>query len=150
MLHPAPTTTVDPLLTRGVLDSIIDATATKPAFIVLSFYNTNYKTRFRATDADIERLRPSLGKRVLGRASVGARKIAECKTGGRYIEPVYGAPQRAQGKIVAITEQALVIDAGGPKLHVEPTHPEQALGAFEAGQMITFDAQEGATFEPVS
>lgn len=148
MLHPAPTTNVDPLLTRGVLDSIIDATATRPAFIVLSFYNSNYKTRFRATDDAIEALRGKVGKRVLGVARVGARKIADCRTGGRYIEPVYGAPQRAQGRIVAITEEALVVDAGGPRLHVTPTHPAQSLASFEVGQMITFDAEEGATFEP--
>lgn len=148
MLHPAPTTSVDPVLTRGLVREIIDATETRPAFLVLGFDNTNYQMRFLASDDTLAAMRAKVGKRVVGVASVGARKISECRTGGRFVDPVFGPPQRVQGRIVAITEDAIVVDAGGPRLHATPTHPEQSPEGFAVGQMITFDAMEGASFTP--
>lgn len=150
MLHPAPVTKVAPTLTRGKVEEVREATATKPAFVILGFDNTNYRMWFRVEDADLAFLRGKVGKRVTGYASVDARKIANCVTGGRYVEPVYGAPQHVQGRIVEAGESAFVVDAGGPRLHVTPTHPDQPAGSFEVGQLVTFDAMEGATFTPAS
>ena len=42
MLHPAPTTKIDPQLTRGVITGVHDATATKPKYAVLSLHNSDY------------------------------------------------------------------------------------------------------------
>ena len=149
MLHPAPTSAVDPLLARGVLDEVRDATATKPAHVQMSFYNTNYKLRLLASDETIVALRPRAGKRVLGTIRVGARKVANCRTGGKYVEPVFGAPQHIQGRVVAHHDGALVVNAGMP-MHVSLTHPSQSPDQFEIGTMVTFDATEDATFEPAA
>jgi len=147
MLHPAPTNAVDPLLARGVLEEVRDATATKPAHIVMSFYNTSYKLRLLASDETIVAMRPRAGKRVLGTIRVGARKIADCKTGGKFVEPVFGAPQHIQGKVIAHHNDAIVVNAGMP-IHVTPTHPNQNAQTFQVGSFMTFDATEGAVFEP--
>ncbi|MEO0511323.1 MAG: hypothetical protein AAF108_00280 [Planctomycetota bacterium] len=148
MLYPAPVTPVDPTRTRALLYEIREATTTKPAFIVLAFDNTNYRTWFRVSEEHLEALRPRVGKRVVGIVRIASRKVADCATGGKYVEPVFGPPQRAQGRIVATTDDAFIVEAGGPRLHVTPTHPDQPLEGFEVGRLVTFDAMEGASFEP--
>lgn len=144
MINPAPTSKLDPALARGVLAEIGPMTAGRPDVIVLEFANTNYQLHLKPT-ADID---TPVGKRIIGTIEVPARKIDVVGTGGRYVEPVYGSPRRVQGTIVAITERAIVVNAGMP-IHCIPTERDQRPEDFEVGQFVSFDVMPGASFRPV-
>lgn len=142
MLTPAPTTRIDPRLARGVFEGPIAATATKPAMVNISFPNTSYQVHL----IPVGEVQAEPGKRIIGTIRASARRIDEVKTGGRYIEPVFGRPRRIQGRIIAIEPGAVVVDAGMP-IHCTPTDPRQKPGQFQVGQFVSFDALEGATFQ---
>ncbi|MBL4697385.1 MAG: hypothetical protein JKX70_00985, partial [Phycisphaerales bacterium] len=63
MIHPEPTTKIDPTLARGTIIEVRDPTANSPAQVVLNFPNTNYKTALETSD-DIEVLKSHLGEIV--------------------------------------------------------------------------------------
>ena len=144
MLDPAPTTTIDPSLARGILEERIAATALKPEMVVLSFHNTDYQIHLLPI-GDIE---PGFGGKVVGTIRGEARRVDECGTGGRYVEPVIGRPRRVQGRIIGIdgAKGTILVDAGIP-MHFRLTAPGQTTGDFEVGQFVTFGVARGATFE---
>jgi hypothetical protein len=142
MLTPAPTTVIDPTLARGVLEEFHDATATKPATIVISVPNTSYRTH-------LEPLGPitaAIGKRIVGTVRAEATRIDVVTTGGRYLEPVFGRPRRVQGTVVALHQGAVVVNAGLP-IHCTLTDRRQHAKDFQPGQFVSFDVLRGATFE---
>jgi hypothetical protein len=142
MLTPAPTSKIDPMLARGVFEGEIPATATKPAMVTISFPNTSYQVHLVPTGP----VHAEVGKRIIGVIRASARRIDEVKTGGRYVEPVYGRPRRVQGRVVGVEGGAVVVDAGMP-IHCTPTDPRQKPEQFQAGQFVSFDVLEGATFD---
>lgn len=145
MLTPAPTTKIDPRLARGVYEGVVPAAATnppKPEMVVMSVPNTSYQLHLVPT-APVA-LEP--GRRLMGVIRAQARRIDEVKTGGKYVEPVYGRPRRVQGRVVAIEPTAVVVDAGVP-IHCTPTDARQKPAQFTVGQFVSFDVLEGATFE---
>jgi hypothetical protein len=143
MIFPAPTSKIDPAVARGVLEASVPETATAPAHLVISFPNTSYRTHLRPTAP----VSTEPGKRILGVIRCKARRIDRVTTGGRYLEPVYGRPRRVQGSVLAVTGDALVVDASVP-VHVTPTDPRQKAADFAPGDFVSFDALEGATFSP--
>jgi len=145
MLHPAPTNKIDPKLARGTLVEIVDATATKPAFAVISFHNTHYKTHLEPAGG----ITTKPGKTITGTIHARAKRIDICTTGGRFIDPVMGRPRRVQGSIIAIGQGHLVVSAGMP-IHCQPTAPGQSVDDFEVGQFVCFSVERGATFEEAS
>ena len=145
MLHPAPTTKIDPKLARGVLEEVMPATATKPAYAVISFPNTSYRVHLEPV-GEIT-VRP--GKTIVGTIHARAKRIDTCATGGRFIDPVFGRPRRVQGSIVAIEGDAVVVNAGVP-IHCEPTDPRQKASDFEVGQFVSMGIEAGASFEEAS
>ncbi|MEM9165977.1 MAG: hypothetical protein AAGB48_03020 [Planctomycetota bacterium] len=142
MLKPAPTSAIDPKLARGILEEVSEPTATKPAFVVLSFPNTSYRTHLEP----VGEIRAEVGKRIVGTIRAEAKRIDVVTTGGRYVEPVYGRPRRVQGTVIAVHEGAVVVHAGMP-IHCTPTDPRQSAEDFEPGQFVSFDVMRGATFE---
>jgi hypothetical protein len=143
MITPAPTSRIDPKLARGVLAQAVPATATTLEFVKLTFPNTNYELHLLPSGP----IATAPGKRILGVIRAKARRIDSVETGGRYIEPVYGRPRRIQGSVIAVTGDAVVVDAGVP-IHVTPTHPTQKPTEFREGQFVSFDALDGSTFTP--
>jgi hypothetical protein len=141
MLYPAPTSRIDPTLARGILEAIVDATATIPGHIVVSYPNTSYQIHL----IPARPVTSEVGKRIIGTIRAKARRIDTVNTGGRYVEPVYGRPRRIQGSVIAITGDAVVVDATMP-IHITPTDPRQKPGDFQVGDFVSFDALEGATF----
>lgn len=127
-----------------MLAEIGQTTAGLPDFIVLEFANTSYRLHLKPTAP----IATPVGKRIIGTIEVPARKIDVVGTGGRYVEPVYGTPRRVQGTIVALTERAIVVNAGMP-IHCIPTERDQRPGDFELGQFVSFDVLPGASFRPV-
>ncbi len=142
MLHPAPTTKIDPKLARGVLEEVLPATATKPAYAVISFPNTSYRVHLEPV-GEIT-VRP--GKTITGTIHARAKRIDTCTTGGRFIDPVFGRPRRVQGSIVAIEGDAVVVNAGVP-IHCVPTDPRQKASDFEVGQFVSMGVEGGTSFE---
>ncbi|MGJ8637628.1 MAG: hypothetical protein ACSHX5_12360 [Phycisphaerales bacterium] len=148
MLHPAPTTKIDPTLTRTTIDSIIEATHAKPALVVLSFSNTNYKTHL-VVDGDLEALRTRIGKTVLGTIHATARRIDTAGAGGRCIDPCIGTPRRVMGTIVGIDPRSngMVVNVG-PNIAVWLTlgSPGQRAIDLADAEFVTCDVVPGTSF----
>ncbi len=148
MLHPAPTTKIDPTLTRTTIDSIIEATHAKPVLVVLSFSNTNYKTHL-VVDGDLEALRTRIGKTVLGTIHATARRIDPAGAGGRCIDPCIGTPRRVMGTIVGIDPRSngMVVNVG-PNIAVWLTlgSPGQRAIDLADAEFVTCDVVPGASF----
>lgn len=147
MIIPAPTSRIDPKLARGVLVGTIPATATRPACIRLHIPNTSYELHLVA-ETPIESLAVARTGRIVGRIRAQARRVDVVRTGGLYIEPVIGRPQRIQGRVIAVNtdEHSICVDAGVP-IHCRLTDPRQKPEHFQPGQLVSFDVLEGASFE---
>lgn len=141
MIHPSPTTKIDPKLARGVLAAYTAPGEDSKGLVKLSFANTSYEMQLTPTGP----IEAAVGKRVVGKICAEARRIDTVETGGRYVEPVYGHPRRIQGRVIGVEEGRVVVDAGMP-IHCRPTDSRQKAGDFEAGQFVSFDVLDGATF----
>ena len=137
MITPAPTTKIDRALTRGVLVS------TDGEAVTISIPDTNYQLRLIA----LGEITTRPGKRIIGTVRAQALRVDEVRTGGRFVEPVFGRPRRVQGRIIAIKDGAIVVDAGLP-IHCTLTDRRQSATDFEQGQLVSFDVLKGATFTP--
>lgn len=144
MIHPAPTTAIDPVLVRGTLEAIVPETAGHPAYIKLAVPNTSYSLHLQPTGAMPSGER--IGKRLIGTIRAKARRIDIVGTGGRYVEPVFGRPRRVQGTVLKITADAVVVDAGLP-IHCTPQDARQKPSDFQPGQFVSFDVLDGATID---
>lgn len=149
MLHPAPTTRIDPKLARGVLEASVAATATKPAHVRLRFANTSYELYLLPAAP----VKAEPGDKVLGIISGRARRIDRVPSGGKFVEPVIGRPRRVQGRVIGHDSSdgqgKLIVDAGVP-MHFALTDGRQHAKDFAVGDMVSFDVLEGATFTPKS
>lgn len=143
MLKPAPTTKIDPTLARGTLLARSPASNDRPATVTLTFPNTNYETTLIA----VGDVKSDVGKRVVGLIRAEARRVDVVKTGGRFVEPVYGAPRRVQGSIITAdnTANTVTLHAGVPVV-CKLTDPRQRAVAFEPGQLVCCEVAPGATF----
>ncbi len=130
------------MLARGVLGGMTQPSEGRPALVKLCLPNTNYELHLVPQG----RVRAEEGKRLIGIVRAKARRIDNVQTGGRYVEPVYGRPRRVQGRVIAIKDGAVVVDAGLP-VHCTPTDPRQKPEGFEIGQIVSFDVLDGATIE---
>jgi hypothetical protein len=122
MIEPAPTTRIDPTIARATL---IEDAPEGGGVVTLGFANTSYQVHLR-TDGPTG---VAPGKRVLGRIEARAKRIDKVKTGGRFIEPVYGRPRRVQGRVIGVADGRVVVDAGMP-IHCAPTDPRQQASDF--------------------
>lgn len=147
MIPPSPTAPIAPTLARGVFAGLTPETATKPGFITLEIPTSNYRLHLIPTTP----VTVAVGKRLIGTVAVQARRVDETKTGGRFIEPVYGRPRRVQGNIVAVdaASKTIVVNAGVP-IHVKLTDPGQKAAEFSIGQFVGMDVLDGGTFTPES
>jgi len=143
MLHPAPVTQLPAHVARGKLLEQVDATATTPAYVVLTFPNTSYRLRLHPEGG----VRAELGKRIEGVIHADARRVDKVGSGGRYVEPVFGRPRRVQGSVVAKDEKAntITVHAGVP-IVCRLTDARQRADQFEVGDFVSFDVLRGATF----
>ena len=91
-----------------------------------------------------------IGKRIQGVIHVKALRMHKASAGGSFIEPIYGHPRVVQGRVVAIdlAQNRLLCEVVVP-MWVEPFDGQSAAD-FNAGDMVNFYAQSGATFTPVA
>lgn len=114
--------------------------------VVLDVSHTDYQLHLVPTGA----IDAAAGAMVRGVIRLQARRADVVPAGGRYIEPVYGRPRRVQGTIVGgdVSANELYVNAGVGV--VVSLMPSQQAKDFALGQMVSFDAERGATFELVS
>lgn len=151
MLDPAPTTKIAPELTRAKLTEVIEATATTPAFLVLSPDNADYKLHLEPAGGKLPQgLADRVGQRLIGTVRAEAKRIDVVRSGGKFIDPVFGRPRRVQGRIIASNpaSNTVTISAGaGVPIVCKVTGPGQKAGDFELLSFVACQILRGATFE---
>ncbi len=118
----------------------------RDGLVVLSIHHTDYQLHLVADNAAVAAL--PLHKPVTGRITASARRVDLATTGGRFIEPVYGRPRRVQGRISAIDVAANTITVQTACPFTVTLMPIQKAGDFAVGQLVGFDVEKGAAFEP--
>lgn len=146
MLHPAPTTKLDPTLARGTLLAVHEADDRRPARVVMGFPNTDYQIDLELR-GDIEQVKGLVGEMILGRIFAEARRVDTPKAGGRRFEPCIGRPTRVMGSVIGADPVAnvLVIHAGQP-IALQVTVPGQQAQELAGADFIVCDVKPGAWF----
>ena len=154
MLDPAPTTKISPELTRAKLVEVVEATATTPAFLVLTPDNSDYKLHLQPGGGSggklPEGIAEKIGQRLIGTVRAEAKRIDVVKSGGKFIDPVFGRPRRVQGRIIASNPAGgTVTISSGDNVPIvcKVTGPGQKAGDFELMSFVACQVQRGATFE---
>jgi len=143
MITPAPTSRIAPHLARGIFERAVADTATKPAYIVFSVPDTSYQLHLRPTAL----VATPTGKRLVGTIRVKSRRLDVVETGGRYVEPVMGRPRRVQGTVIAVDAATNTVTVNaGVSIACELTDARQTASQFQAGQLVSADVMDGATF----
>jgi hypothetical protein len=92
-----------------------------------------------------------LNSPVNGVIRVKARKIYTVPSGGLFITPIFGPPRIIQGRIRALDQQAMVLQAGGANITVDFPTDDDAFdlgnGALTIGRLANVVAMPGGTFE---
>ncbi len=130
---------------RDHLEALVEAS--KGSHVVVKVQGTDYRLML---EVDPSRGTFEPGERVNGRVTGRARRIDVVGAGGRFVEPVYGRPRRVQGRVRAYDAQTgqLTVWAGFA-LQVQPTAVNQKPEALVPGQLVAFDLEPGARFEPI-
>ena len=128
-------------LARGVLDTL------DGDMLVLAVPGTEYKLHLVPT-VPADRLTTPQGKRIKGTIQAKALRMHTALAGGRFIEPVWGAPRIVQGAVVAIDEpaQRVLIDVSIP-MWVTVADGQRASN-FHPGELVNFYVQSGTSFTP--
>jgi hypothetical protein len=89
-----------------------------------------------------------LNKPIHGTAFARAKRVDKVPSGGRFIEPIYGRPRRLQGRVIATDPQrnTITVNAGAP--FVCELTMNQKAETFAEGDLVSFDVERGARFEP--
>lgn len=118
----------------------------KDGEVVLTIHHTDYQLHLVADNAAVASL--PLHEPVHGKITAKARRVDVATTGGRFIEPVYGRPRRIQGRISGIDAAANTITVQTCCPITVTLMPIQKATDFEVGQLVGFDVEKGAAFEP--
>lgn len=146
MLHPAPTTALDPTLARGTVLDVLAADDRHPARVILGFPNTDYRIELELR-GEIEPVRALKGEMVLGRIFAEARRIDTPQAGGRRLEPCIGRPTRILATVLGVDPIAniLLVNAGQP-VALRVTTPGQRSLDLASADFIVCDVKPGAWF----
>lgn len=142
---------------RGVLEELVAASATKPAYVVFAVPNSSYKLHLRPVP-DAAVIAPHPGKRLVGTITVQARRVDLVRTGGRLVEPVHGRPRRVHGTVIAhdAASRSITVNAGGAAavdslplpIVLKLTDARNAPEQFPIGSLVACDVLDGGTFQP--
>jgi len=137
---PAPATTTKAHHARAIL------AAQRDAEVDLTFPGADY----RLTLKTYQPVATPIGKRVVGIIQARARRIDTVRTGGSYVEPIYGQPRRIQGEILDTDASARTITVhAGAAPFVCTVGPGQKTDAFKPGDFVALDVLEGTSFSQV-
>jgi hypothetical protein len=130
-------TATDPAIVEGKLVEQRDG------MIVLALPGTDYRMHL-LVDAPVK---ADPGDLISGRIEAQAMRVDQARSGGRFIEPVFGRPRRVQGRILAVNadNNTVTVRAACPVvLHL--THPRQSAANFTIGVLGMCDVKPGARF----
>jgi hypothetical protein len=116
-----------------------------PDRLVFAPANTNYEL-----DLVAENFTGPINVLTDGYVRVTARKIWTVPSGGNFISPVIGTPRTIQGRIRAVGDRSIVIQAGCPIAVDFPTIEsgfDLANGPLQVGAIVNVMAMPGARFE---
>ncbi|WP_428388169.1 hypothetical protein [Mucisphaera sp.] len=113
--------------------------------VVLKLAGTDYQLLLQCRGA-----LPAEGSKVTGVIAAKAKRVDVVPAGGRYIEPVAGRPRRVQGRVVAGDTGKNTLTVKAATAVVVSLMDLQKTADFSVGQLVSFDVEPGATFEPVS
>ncbi len=133
----------DKAFVRGVLESILDG------LIVLGIPHTEYKLHLVPAGPPGE-LAADVGKRIRGTIEARALRMHRARGGGRFIEPVWGAPRIVAGSVIGVDEarRRVLVDVSVPMWVEAP--PGQDFTILRAGELVNFYVESGASFRPLS
>ncbi len=115
--------------------------------VVFAAAGTNYELHLAAPAYD-----GPLDRAITGTVRVTARKIWTVPPGGNFISPVIGQPRTIQGRIVAIDERSIVVQAGLPIVIEFPAADsafDLANGPLTVGHFVNVMVMPGPRFERV-
>lgn len=113
--------------------------------LVLDIPHTDYRLHLvPAGTIEVE-----LGDKLTGRIYCQVKRVDPIRSGGRFIEPNFGRPRRGQGRIVGGDPQTnrLYVHCGAGPV-IATLMASQQASDFAIGQMVLFDVERGAVFEP--
>lgn len=117
--------------------------------LVLGVPGTDYQIHLEPT-VPAKDITTPVGKRIRGVIEGAALRIFATSGGGRFIEPVYGAPRIVTGTVLAIDHgrgRALINVA----VPMWVRWPEgQDLSILESGGLVTFYVESGTSFTPAT
>lgn len=120
----------------------------RDGMIVLGVPGTDYRVHLVCP-----RLPEGVGvrDRVRGTVRANARRVDRVPSGGKFIEPVFGRPRRLQGRVIGgnPADDTIVVDAGLP-FTCRLADPRQKAADFPVGELVSFDIERGAAFEPMT
>ena len=121
-------------------------TATKDGIVLFAPHGTNYELHLAAPN-----YRGPVGSLTQGVIRATARKVWTVPSGGNFIAPIFGSPRTIQGRVRALDERSLVVQAGTPivvELSDDPNLIDLANGPITVGALVNVTAMPGARFEP--
>ena len=116
--------------------------------LVFAVPGTEYRLRL-ATAADGNKMASHVGKRIEGYIQATALRMHAAQAGGRFVEPMWGAPRIVSGVVRTVDEvkNRLLVDVSVP-MWVTVADGQQATD-FAEGQMVNFYVTSGTSFELV-
>ena len=103
----------------------------------------------RDTKVPAEEIGASVGNRIKGTSQAKGRKMQSANGGGRFIEPVYGAPRIVAGVVLAVDDESrtVLVDVAIP-MRVALSD-NQDLNVCQVGELVNFYVESGTSFTPV-
>jgi hypothetical protein len=128
---------------RCVLESIDDD------HVVVSVPGTDYRLRLTPGEGADRLSSSATGRRVRGSIHARALRMHTATGGGRFIEPVDGAPRIVAGRVTAVDEAGdrLLVDVAVPVWVT--VHAGQAAADFAVGQLVNCYVESGTAFRPI-
>jgi hypothetical protein len=112
--------------------------------------NTTYEFHLKAAGGNYA---GPTGVLVEGVIRCQARKIWTVPSGGSWVTPIFGPPKIVQGRVKAVNDDSIVVQAGCLfviKLPAEDTSFDLINGGIGVGTMVNATVMPGATFELVT
>ncbi len=115
--------------------------------VILQPVGTTYQLHLeRAAEVSAQ-----VGARLVdGVVRVRARKVWTVPSGGLFVAPIFGPPRIVQGRVRALDEHEMVVNAGLPivvELPVASSAFDLANGPISVGTLVNVTVLPGARFE---
>ena len=129
-------------IARGVLEELSDEQ------IVFAVPGTEYRLSLVVEDGG-NTMTSQVGKRIKGCIHATALRMHAAQAGGRFVEPMWGAPRIVSGVVRTVDElkNRLLVDVAVP-MWVTMADGQHATD-FAEGQMVNFYVTSGTSFELV-